>query len=160
MQKQKIIYLFRDPLDILFSYFPYLQTVPYTNFTPPKHKDIVDFAHNGKWGLDIIINFLNMMLDHYDKNSNEKLAIKYENLKSNDQHWKALIEFIFSSYNNDNFLHAKEQTNFNKLQARDGHDKHFRQGRSNYVDDLPIEQQVILKKWPRLAELRTRMDSI
>ena len=60
MKKQSIIYLFRDPLDVLFSYWPYLQSVPYKNFVPPKHEDIIDFAHNKQWGFDIIINFMNV----------------------------------------------------------------------------------------------------
>lgn len=160
MQSQKIIYLFRDPLDILFSFYPYLQTVPYTNFTPPTEKNIIDFAHNKEWGLDVVINFLNLMLDHYEKNTNKKLLIKYEHLKTNDNHWQKIIEFIFESFNGDNFNFAKQETEFKKLQSRDGHQKHFREGRSNYINDLPNEQQAILKNWPGLKELYSRMESI
>ena len=160
MKKQEIIYLFRNPLDILFSYYPYLQTIPYTNFIPPVHKDIIDFAHSKEWGLDIIINFLNTMLDHYEKNTYKKIAIKYEDLKTNGQCWIKLIEFIFDEFDAKHFAYAKQQSEFDKLQSQDGHQKHFRQGRSNYIMDLPKDQQEVLENWPGLLALNKRLETL
>ena len=67
MEGQKIIYLFRDPIDVLFSYWPYLQSIPYENFECPKHKNIISFAKEEYWGMDGIINFMNLQLDHHNK---------------------------------------------------------------------------------------------
>ena len=73
MEQQKIIYLFRDPIDVLFSYWPYLQSIPYKNFECPKHENIISFAGEKYWGMDGIINFMNLQLDHHDKHKKKKL---------------------------------------------------------------------------------------
>ena len=75
MEQQKIIYLFRDPIDVLFSYWPYLQGIPYKNFECPEHKNIISFAGEKYWGMDGIINFMNLQLDHHDKHKKKKLII-------------------------------------------------------------------------------------
>jgi len=163
MKKQNIVYLVRDPLDVLFSYWPYLQSVPYKNFTCPQHTDIVDFAKNKDWGLDIIINFMNMQLDHMSQHQGRKLFVRYEELKKDDGAWKDLITFVFKGFNNDSYTHAKEQTTFAKMQQKNKPDapdelKFYRRGGSNYISDLPKDQQDVLLNWPGLQDLNKRIN--
>jgi len=163
MKKQNIVYLVRDPLDVLFSYWPYLQSVPYKNFTCPQHTDIVDFAKNKDWGLDIIINFMNMQLDHMSQHKGRKLFVRYEELKKDDGAWKDLITFVFKGFNNDSYTHAKEQTTFAKMQQKNKPDapdelKFYRRGGSNYISDLPKDQQDVLLNWPGLQDLNKRIN--
>lgn len=163
MEKQNIIYLFRDPLDVLFSYWPYLQSVPYKNFTPPKHQDIIDFAHNKEWGFDIIINFMNAQLDHYDRHKGKKMIVKYEQMKKDDVIWQRIIEFIFGTHNDEAYRYAKQQTTFVKMQQKNKPDmpselKFYRRGGSNYINELPEDQQHILLNWPGLQDLNKRIN--
>ena len=37
-----IIYLYRNPLDVLFSYWPYLKSIPYKNFKFEKQNDFLN----------------------------------------------------------------------------------------------------------------------
>jgi len=162
MTKQNIIYLFRDPLDVLFSYWPYLQSIPYKNFTPPEHTDIIDFAHNKQWGFDIVINFMNAQLDHYEQHQNKKLKVRYEDLKKQDSEWQKLIEFIFGHYDYQAYEHAKSQTTFSKMQEKNNKDlpdnlKFYRKGGSNYIKELSAEQQDILLNWPGYKDLNRRI---
>jgi len=167
MKKQNIIYLFRDPLDVLFSYWPYLQSVPYKNFQPPKHTDIIDFAHNKQWGFDIIINFMNAQLDHFQQHQGKKLIVKYEDLKRDDDAWRQMIELIFGSYadawDKEAFDYAKSQTTFSKMQEKNKVDvpdelKFYRRGGSNYIDELPKEKQNLLLNWPGYKDLNRRIN--
>ena len=163
MEKQNIIYLFRDPLDVLFSYWPYLQSVPYKNFTPPTHSNIIDFAQNKQWGFDIIINFMNAQLDHCKKHKGKKIIVRYEQMKKDDTIWRKMIEFIFGSYNENAYQYAKLQTTFDKMQQKNKQDipnelKFYRRGGSNYINELPDEQQQILLNWPGLQDLNKRIN--
>jgi hypothetical protein len=163
MKKQNIVYLVRDPLDVLFSYWPYLQSIPYKNFTCPTHTDIIDFAKNKDWGLNIIINFMNLQLDHMAKHEGRKLFVRYENLKKDDSAWKDLITFVFKGFNNDSYTYAKEQTTFAKMQQKNKPDapeelKFYRRGGSNYISNLPIAQQDILLNWQGLQDLNKRIN--
>ena len=163
MQKQNIIYLFRNPLDVLFSYWPYLQSVPYKNFTPPQHKDIIDFAHNKQWGLDIIINLMNAQLNHQAQHQGKKIIVRYEDLKKGMTQWRQMLEFIFGSYDDEAFGYAQSQTTFAKMQEKNKQDvpnelKFYRRGGSNYIKELPKEQQDILQQWPGLQDLNTRIN--
>ena len=163
MKKQNIIYLYRDPIDVLFSYWPYLQSVPYKNFTPPEHTDVIDFAHNKQWGLDIVINFMNTQLDHYEQHQNKKLKVRYEDLKKQDSEWKKIIKFIFGSWEEQAFKFAKEQTTFSKMQEKNKSDtpdelKFYRRGGSNYISELSNEQQEILLNWPGYKDLNRRIN--
>ena len=167
MKKQKIIYLFRNPIDVLCSYWPYLQSVPYKNFACPQHTDIIDFAHNKQWGFNIIINFMNAQLNHYQKHAGKKLIVHYENLKAQDTDWRKMIEFIFGSspdsWDEEAFFYAKEQTTFTKMQEKNKADipaelKFYRRGESNYIRELPKEQQDILLNWPGYKDLNSRIN--
>jgi len=163
MQKQSIVYLVRDPLDVLFSYWPYLQSIPYKNFTCPQHSDIIDFAKNKDWGLDIIINFMNLQLDHMEQHQGRKLFVRYEELKKEDSAWRDLITFVFKDYENDSYTYAKDQTTFEKMQQKNKSDapdelKFYRRGGSNYITDLPQTQQDILLNWPGLQDLNKRIN--
>lgn len=163
MQKQSIVYLVRDPLDVLFSYWPYLQSIPYKNFTCPQHSNIIDFAKNKDWGLDIIINFMNRQLDHMEQHQGRKLFVRYEELKKEDSVWKDLITFVFKDFEQDSYTHAKEQTTFEKMQLKNKSDapdelKFYRRGGSNYITDLPQTQQDILLNWPGLQDLNKRIN--
>jgi len=163
MKKQNIVYLFRDPLDVLFSYWPYLQSIPYKNFTPPKYDNIVDFAYDKHWGFDNIINFMNLQLDHYQQHNGKKISIKYEELKKQDTEWIKLIEFIFGSSDESCFVHAKAQTTFSKMQTKNKTDvpnelKFYRRGESDYFLELPITQQIHLKNWPGYLKLVRRIN--
>ena len=163
MQKQSIVYLVRDPLDVLFSYWPYLQSIPYKNFTCPQHSNIIDFAKNKDWGLDIIINFMNRQLDHMEQHQGRKLFVRYEELKKEDSVWKDLITFVFKDFEQDSYTHAKEQTTFAKMQQKNKSDapdelKFYRRGGSNYITDLPQTQQDILLNWPGLQDLNKRIN--
>ena len=162
MEGQKIIYLFRDPIDVLFSYWPYLQSIPYENFECPKHKNIISFAKEEYWGMDGIINFMNLQLDHHNKHKKKKLIIKYETLKQGNKEWKKIINFIFGKFNEEAFEYAKEQTTWNKLQQENNINvpeklTFFRKGGSNYITELPKDQQKILLNWPGLAKLNERI---
>jgi hypothetical protein len=162
MKKQNIIYLFRDPIDVLFSYWPYLQSVPYKNFTPPQHTDIIDFAHNKQWGLAIIINFMNTQLDHYEQNQNKKFKVRYEDLKKQDREWQKLLEFVFGNYDHHAYEYAKSQTTFSKMQEKNKKDvpdnfKFYRRGGSNYIKELSVEQQETLSNWPGYKDLNRRI---
>ena len=163
MEKQNIIYLFRDPLDVLFSYWPYLQSIPYKNFDAPSHKDIIDFAKNKKWGFDIIINFMNAQIDHFEQHAGNKLFVRYEDLKKQDVVWQRLIEFIFNKFDQKVFTYAKHQTTFTKMQQKNNADapnelKFYRRGGSNYINELPDEQQKILLNWPGYNDLNRRIN--
>lgn len=163
MKSQSIVYLVRDPLDVLFSYWPYLQSIPYKNFNCPQHTDIIDFAKNKDWGLDIIINFMNLQLDHMEQHQGRKLFVRYEQLKKEDSAWKDLITFVFKDYENDSYTYAKEQTTFEKMQLKNKSDapdelKFYRRGGSNYISDLPQTQQDILLNWPGLQDLNKRIN--
>lgn len=163
MEKQNIIYLFRDPLDVLFSYWPYLQSIPYKNFQPPNHNEIVDFAGNKQWGFDIIINFMNAQLDHHEQHKGRKMLVRYEDLKTQDTEWRKIIEFIFGSCEDQAFKFAKEQTTFSKMQEKNKSDisdelKFYRRGGSNYISELPNEQQDILLNWPGYKDLNRRIN--
>ena len=165
MKHNKIVYLFRDPLDVLFSYWPYLQSIPYKNFTPPQYENILDFAHDKKWGLNIIINFMNMQVEHYKQNTNNKLVINYENMKNKDTEWEKLITFIFGDFDKNIFLYATEQTKFSKMQEKNDKNKpanirFYRRGGSNYINELPISQQEILKSWPGLNQIKNNIKNI
>lgn len=159
MKQNKIVYLFRDPLDVLFSYWPYLQSVPYKNFTPPKYENILDFAHDKNWGLNIIINFMNMQVEHYKQNANNKLVINYEDMKNSKDEWSKLITFIFGKFDDTIFQYADEQTKFSKMQEKNDKSKpadirFYRKGGSNYINELPKSQQHILKSWPGLEQIK------
>lgn len=163
MKLQNIVYLVRDPLDVLFSYWPYLQSIPYKNFTCPQHTDIIDFAKNKQWGLDIIINFMNLQLDHMALHQGRKLFIKYEDLKKEDSAWERLITFVFKDCDKDSFAYAKEQTTWEKMKEKNNKEapdelKFYRRGGSNYITDLPKEQQDILLNWPGLQNLNKRIN--
>lgn len=163
MEKQNIIYLFRNPMDVLFSYWPYLQSIPYKNFDSPNHTDIIDFAKNKQWGFDIIINFMNAQIDHFEQHAGNKLFVRYEDLKKQDFVWQRLIEFIFGEFDQDAFTHAKQQTTFTKMQQKNNADapnelKFYRRGGSNYINELPDEQQKILLDWPGYNDLNKRIN--
>ena len=163
MKLQNIVYLFRDPLDVLFSYWPYLQSIPYKNFTCPQHTDIIDFAKNKQWGLDVIINFMNKQLDHFEQHQGRKLLVRYEDLKKQDSEWEKLIFFTFKAFELDSFTYAKEQTTFEKMQQKNNADapselKFYRKGGSNYIFDLPKDQQDILLNWPGYNDLNNRIN--
>ena len=163
MEKQNIIYLFRDPLDVLFSYWPYLQSIPYKNFTCPQHNDIIDFAYNKQWGFDVIINFMNLQIDHYNKHKKNKLFVRYEDLKKDDIVWQKLIEFIFGSYNANSYSYAKEQTTFTNMQKKNKQDlpkelQFYRKGGSQYINDLTKDKQDILLNWPGYKDLNRRIN--
>lgn len=163
MKSQSIVYLVRDPLDVLFSYWPYLQSIPYKNFNCPQHTDIIDFAKNKVWGLDIIINFMNLQLDHMEQHQGRKLFVRYEQLKKEDSAWKDLITFVFKDYENDSYTYAKEQTTFEKMQLKNKSNapdelKFYRRGGSNYITDLSQTQQDILLNWPGLQNLNKRIN--
>jgi hypothetical protein len=152
---------------VLCSYWPYLQSVPYKNFACPQHTDIIDFAHNKQWGFNIIINFMNAQLDHYQKHAGKKLIVHYENLKAQDGDWRKMIEFIFGSspdsWDEEAFFYAKEQTTFTKMQEKNKADipaelKFYRRGESNYIRELPKEQQDILLNWPGYKDLNRRIN--
>jgi hypothetical protein len=163
MKLQNIVYLFRDPLDVLFSYWPYLQSIPYKNFTCPQHTDIIDFAKNKQWGLDVIINFMNKQLDHFEQHQGRKLLVRYEDLKKQDSEWEKLISFTFKAFELESFTYAKEQTTFEKMQQKNNADapselKFYRKGGSNYIFDLPKDQQGILLNWDGLKDLNKRIN--
>tara|TARA_R110000822_G_scaffold28159_4_gene83826 strand:+ start:359 stop:1054 length:696 start_codon:yes stop_codon:yes gene_type:complete len=163
MKLQNIVYLFRDPLDVLFSYWPYLQSIPYKNFTCPQHTDIIDFAKNKQWGLDVIINFMNKQLDHFEQHQGRKLLVRYEDLKKQDSEWRKLISFTFKAFKLESFTYAKEQTTFEKMQQKNNADapselKFYRKGGSNYIFDLPKDQQDILLNWAGLKDLNKRIN--
>jgi hypothetical protein len=163
MKLQNIVYLFRDPLDVLFSYWPYLQSIPYKNFTCPQHTDIIDFAKNKQWGLDVIINFMNKQLDHFEQHQGRKLLVRYEDLKKQDSEWRKLISFTFKAFELESFTYAKEQTTFEKMQQKNNADapselKFYRKGGSNYISDLPKDQQDILLNWPGYNDLNNRIN--
>jgi len=167
MKKQNIIYLFREPLDVLFSYWPYLKSIPYKNFAPPAHDNIIDFAHDKQWGFDIIINFMNAQIDHYHQHQGKKLFLRYEDLKKDDLPWQRLIEFIFGTYadswDKEAFLYAKEQTTFSKMQEKNKADtpdelKFYRRGGSNYIHELSKDQQDILLNWTGYKDLNRRIN--
>jgi hypothetical protein len=163
MQTQNIIYLVRDPLDVLFSYWPYLQSIPYKDFICPEHRDIIEFAKNKQWGLDIIINFMNLQLDHYALHQGKKLFVRYEDLKKQDNKWQELIKFVFKNFNNDSYTYAKEQTTWEKMKEKNNKEapdelKFYRRGGSNYIADLPKEQQDVLLNWPGLQDLNKRIN--
>ena len=163
MKKQNIIYLFRDPLDVLFSYWPYLQSLPYKNFVCPQYTDITGFAKDKEWGFDIIINFMNAQLDHYEQHTGKKLIVKYENLKKQDTDWYHLLKFIFGSCDQKAYTHAKEQTTFAKMQEKNNPDapselKFYRRGKSNYINELPEEQRKVLLNWPGYKDLNKRIN--
>src|SRR6056300_560985 len=162
MKHNKIVYLFRDPLDVLFSYWPYLQSIPYKNFTPPQYDSVIDFAHDKQWGLDIIINFMNTQLDHYQQHQGRKLKVRYEDLKKHDPEWQKLIEFVFGNCERQAYEYAKSQTTFSRMQEKNNKDvpdnlKFYRKGRSNYIKELSAEQQDTLLNWPGYKDLNRRI---
>lgn len=162
MESQKIIYLFRDPLDVIFSYWPYLEAGSYHNFQKMPHTNIIEFAKDKEWGLDLILKFQNMQVDHYEQNKNEKILIKYEMLKTNEEEWQRLIKFLFNNFDDEAFQYAKKQTEFKKLQKENKSDRppelaFFRKGQSNYADELPEEQKEILMNWPGYKELKQKI---
>lgn len=165
MKTSEIIYLFRDPLDVLFSYWPYLQSIPYKNFECPEHTDIIDFANNKNWGLDIIINFMNMQLNHYKENQNKKIIINYEKMKDSKEEWQRLITFIFGNFDENIFDYADQQTKFSKMQEKNNKNqpekiRFYRRGGSNYIEELPLEQQQILKNWPGLDQIKKHIKDL
>lgn len=168
MKNQRIVYLFRNPLDVLFSYWAYLKANSYHNFDPTpirKHEGIVDFAKENYWGLDRIINFMNMQLDHHDKNNNPKIAVKYERFKQDDLEWQRLIKFVLGDFQESSFVFAKQQTEFEKLQNagikhKDSDLNFFRKGKSDYVQELSKSDRELLTDWTGLAELNERLAQI
>ena len=168
MKNQKIVYLFRNPLDVLFSYWAYLKANSYHNFDPTpirKHDSIVGFAEEKYWGLDRIITFMNLQLDHYNKNDNPKIAVKYERFKQGDSEWQRLIEFLMGDFEESSFVFAKQQTEFEKLQNagvkhKDSDLNFFRKGKSDYVQELSPDDRRTLIEWPGLVELQERLAQI
>jgi hypothetical protein len=162
IKDKKIVYLFRNPLDVLFSYWPYLQSIPYDNFKCKEYKNIVDFANDPEWGLQIIINFMNEMLDHYYQHTGPKLVIKYEEMKESDSTWKELIQFICGNFDESAYQYAKGLTAFSKMQEKNDASKpaelrFYRKGGSNYINELSEEHQQHLKNWDGLKELEDKI---
>jgi len=165
MESQKIIYLFRDPLDVMFSYWPYLKAGSYHNFPEMTHGNIIEFANDKDWGLDLILKFQNLQIDHYEKNLNDKIFIRYESLKTKESEWRKLIKFIFHDFNDDAFQYAKAQTEFEKLQNENKNNRppelaFFRKGQSNYVNELPSEQKTKLVEWPGYKDLTRKIGKL
>ena len=51
--------------------------------------------------IDIIINFMNLQLDHMALHQGKKLFIKYEDLKKEDSAWEKLLMFVFKDCDKD-----------------------------------------------------------
>ena len=165
LEDKKIVYLFRNPLDVLFSYWPYLQSIPYDNFKCKEYKDIIEFAKDPEWGLQIIINFMNEMIEHYNVYAGSKFIITYEDMKKNNDSWKKLIKFICDNFDTVCYNYANELTNFSKMQEKNDSSKpsnirFYRKGGSNYINELPQEQQDILNNWPGLKELEDKIKNL
>jgi len=159
------VYLFRNPLDVLFSYWPYLQSIPYDNFKCKNYDNIVEFAKDPDWGLQIIINFMNEMILHFNNHRSPKLAITYEAMKNDENTWKKLIEFTCKNFDQKAYEYAKSLTSFQKMQKKNDSSKpknlHFyRKGGSNYISELPTYQQELLNNWPGLKELTVKIKNL
>lgn len=165
IKDKKIVYLFRNPLDVLFSYWPYLQSIPYDNFKCKEYKDIIEFANDPEWGLQIIINFMNEMIDHYNGYAGQKIVIAYEDMKKDDVVWQKLIQFICDNFDSDSYKYAKDLTKFSKMQEKNDTStptnlRFYRKGGSNYINELPQEQQDMLNNWPGLKELEDKIKNL
>lgn len=165
IKTKKMVYLFRNPIDVLFSYMPYLASSPYDNFVPKQYKDIIDFANDPKWGMQIILNFMNNMIQHYHDHKGEKFVIKYEEMKNKPQVWIDLLEFLMGDIDHKALKYAKEMTNWNKMQEKNDSSKpkeirFFRRGESNYIDEANQDQQKILLNWPGLGNLIERIKKL
>ena len=110
---------------------------------------------------------MNAQLDHYDQHKGKKLLVRYEDLKKEDNEWRKMIEQIFGSYadawNKDAFEYAKAQTTFDKMQEKNkadipDHLKFYRRGGSNYIDELPKQQQDVLLNWPGYKDINRRIN--
>jgi hypothetical protein len=110
---------------------------------------------------------MNAQLDHYDQHKGKKLKVRYEDLKKDDEQWRNMIDLIFSSYayawDKEAFEYAKTQTTFTKMQEKNKTDvpdelKFYRRGGSNYINELPNEQQEILQNWPGYKDLNRRIN--
>jgi hypothetical protein len=88
--------------------------------------------------------------------------VRYENLKKQDREWQKVIEFIFGSFDNPSYDYAKAQTTFKKMREKNKKDvpdnlKFYRRGGSNYINELPKDQQDILLNWPGYRDLNKRI---
>ena len=71
--------------------------------------------------------------------------------------------FVFKECNKDSFAYAKEQTTWEKMKEKNKKEapdelKFYRRGGSNYIADLPKEQQDVLLNWPGLQDLNKRIN--
>jgi hypothetical protein len=78
-----------------------------------------------------------------------------------------MIELIFGSYaytwDREAFEYAKSQTTFEKMQEKNNKDaanelKFYRKGGSNYINELPQNQQDVLLNWPGYKDLNRRIN--
>ena len=77
------------------------------------------------------------------------------------------FELIFGTYadgwDREAFEYAKSQTTFQKMQEKNKTDvpselKFYRRGSSNYINELPKEQQDVLLNWPGYKDLNRRIN--
>lgn len=158
MHSKKMIYLIRNPIDVMISWFYYEnEHRKNTSF-----ENLLDCCNDSVYGLDHLIKFHNMLLDHHDAHTHEKIIIQYEKLKQGNTEWKKLLHFLNLKTNEQWINECHAETSFQKMHQQDtkeGNSKFYRQGGSNYIENLSANEKNILENWPGMAALQGRISN-
>lgn len=80
--KSHILFLVRDPRDVVVSWFFHTQNRKQKNFSDMKADSLSDYLHNERGGLKTIVEFFNIWLEAADV-PQSFLLMKYESLRAN-----------------------------------------------------------------------------
>jgi Sulfotransferase domain len=101
-----IVFLIRDPRDVLVSYYHHILKRNYNNLKSERKKgpsldtSINEFVHMPAFGLARLITFYNLLAD-FERTHASVRFFRYEDLRGNDAHqlksWSEMFAFIFQA---------------------------------------------------------------
>ncbi|MBN1797225.1 MAG: sulfotransferase domain-containing protein [Spirochaetales bacterium] len=121
LKNQNIIFLVRDPRDVVVSYF-YQRSK--RKVSHPFSGKINEFIRSPKFGIEQIINYMNLLISA-EKISKKFLLITYENMhKSFNTELKKIINFIKLPYNDKHAKMAIKHGDFKRMKEMERKNKY------------------------------------